>query len=218
MRWLLVGSHHNHLPRRLVKTMYGATHMGFPLLCVASWHGRMTSPLLRYQNITKKNSPKIGHLLLILTFGNFCLNCTRGDMIYLVTTLMSTLNLQVALQQEDFESNGDDDIEINNPAFFDPMTQWVVDQRDADVIEQEDVSDIFDPQGGDEAEEREVKKERLHAAWQKMWNKMNQGEKHATRTANMLDTFTSSEPSNSMLKEWHFTPFRRNCTYVPVVH
>ena len=34
VRWLLVGSHHNHLPRRLVKTMYGATHIGFPIaLC-----------------------------------------------------------------------------------------------------------------------------------------------------------------------------------------
>ena len=41
-------------------SVYGATHMGFLLLCVASWQGRMTSPLLRHQNITKKKSPKMG--------------------------------------------------------------------------------------------------------------------------------------------------------------
>ena len=38
----------------IVRSWDGATHMGFPVLCVASWQGRMTPPLLRHQNITKK--------------------------------------------------------------------------------------------------------------------------------------------------------------------
>ena len=74
-------------------------------------------------------------------------------------------------EQEDFEPDGDDDIEMNEPATLDTMTQLVADQRDADVIEEEEFSDIFDPEEDDDPEQHatftEVEKEKLCATWQR---------------------------------------------------
>mmetsp|Transcript_49132 Transcript_49132/g.80787 ORF Transcript_49132/g.80787 Transcript_49132/m.80787 type:complete len:138 (+) Transcript_49132:393-806(+) len=53
-------------------------------------------------------------------------------------------------EDENLESEGDGDIETNDPLPFDQMTQLLAEQMDADIIEEDDFLDIFDPLDDDE--------------------------------------------------------------------
>ena len=87
--------------------------------------------------------------------------------------------------EDDFEEDGEDEIDDGDVVAVDPMATSIQEQRNEDVIDVERFSDAFEPEEDEIDDCSEPRKEKLREAWRKIQNKINRGEKYATTTANV---------------------------------
>ena len=88
--------------------------------------------------------------------------------------------------EDDLEEDGEDEIGDGDVVAVDAMGSSVQEQRDEDVIDVENFSDIFEPEEDETHEDSGApQKEKSREAWRKIRNKINRWDKYATTTANI---------------------------------